>query len=205
MLGLAREKIKSSKGASLIFALVGFVMAAMVSTVIVSAAAGNANRAGSMREGEQAYLSVTSAASVVTAAMKDFKISYSIDSEGTITADSPTYTAGPAQVIQKAAEKLALDWAAGAGDSTVTMAISVGDKADDAEIIMDLDSSGNIRARVIHAWTDRADITAVLGNNYYIQLVFTQNRKTKISHDSNGNAIQRIIVSWPESQSYATK
>lgn len=60
-----RKKLKSSSGATALFALAGFLLAAVVSFAIVTAAFNNANRVKGQQEEQRAYLAVTSAASLL--------------------------------------------------------------------------------------------------------------------------------------------
>ncbi len=76
------RKCKSQKGATLIFALFGFMVAAMVCVTIVSAAASNANRVKNQTDEEKAYLAVSSAANVVISSMQDLEIAYTEETDG---------------------------------------------------------------------------------------------------------------------------
>ena len=65
-----KEKLHSENGASFLFALVAFLVAAMVSVTIVAAAVSSLKRVYSDRAVQQAHLTLTSAAQLVRDAME---------------------------------------------------------------------------------------------------------------------------------------
>lgn len=67
----ACEKLKSKSGASLVLVLVLFLLCAMISSVVVMAAASGAGRSAHRERQQQGYLSLTSAAELLAAEMKD--------------------------------------------------------------------------------------------------------------------------------------
>lgn len=62
---MAKEKLRSNRGATLLFAIVALAVAAIVSAVVIYAAQSNAGRILSAQAAEQAQLTLNSAASVV--------------------------------------------------------------------------------------------------------------------------------------------
>ena len=69
MLKGKQYKVKSRKGASVVFAIVGFMFAAMISLVVVSAAYSNAVKTKKQRYEEQSFLAAQSMAGIVSEAL----------------------------------------------------------------------------------------------------------------------------------------
>lgn len=62
---MPKEILQQKRGAALIYALMFFLFCALVGTIVVTAAAANAGKAAKMREEQQEYLAVRSAAQLV--------------------------------------------------------------------------------------------------------------------------------------------
>lgn len=69
-----KSKLKNASGVSILFALFGMMVAAMVSAVLVAAALSNAKRAAATKEQTQAYLAAESAATMVKEMLGDCEI-----------------------------------------------------------------------------------------------------------------------------------
>lgn len=67
------RKLNSRRGASILLALVFFLISAMVGAVILTAASANVEKVRGRSEEQQAYLSIRSAAALLRDAMKDAK------------------------------------------------------------------------------------------------------------------------------------
>ncbi|MGN0169637.1 MAG: hypothetical protein ACI39H_02620 [Lachnospiraceae bacterium] len=94
-MGLIKQKIHSQSGASFLFALLAFLVAAMVSITIVSAAVTSVRRVNSDREEQQEHLTLTSAAQLVRNGMESTEyiieeITEEIISQGTGTTTDTT-------------------------------------------------------------------------------------------------------------------
>lgn len=64
-MGAVKQKLKSKRGASIILALVFFLICAVVGSIVLASASSNAGRLSHMRDEQQAYLTVSSAAKLV--------------------------------------------------------------------------------------------------------------------------------------------
>ena len=62
----ALRKLRSQQGASILLAMVAFLICAMVAASIIAAASANAQKTGGVRASEQSYLTVTSAARLLS-------------------------------------------------------------------------------------------------------------------------------------------
>ena len=58
----ALDKLRSRKGASLTFALLAFLVCAVISAVLLASASASAGRLSNLAESDQRYYAVTSAA-----------------------------------------------------------------------------------------------------------------------------------------------
>lgn len=66
-----KDKLSRRRGAALLYAMMFFLFCALVGTIVVTAAAANAGKAAKMREEQQEYLAVRSAAKLVADMMKN--------------------------------------------------------------------------------------------------------------------------------------
>ena len=71
-----REKLKSRKGASLIFALLAFLVCAVIGTVVIAAASASGGRVKDMAEMDQRYYAVTSAAELFREELNNQRFSF---------------------------------------------------------------------------------------------------------------------------------
>ena len=80
-----KQKLNSSRGASILLALVLFLLCAMVSAVVVGSAMTNMQKVKNRREQQQVYYSVSSAARLLHDAMEQvsFVGSESVQTYGT--------------------------------------------------------------------------------------------------------------------------
>ncbi len=62
---MAKNKLRQQRGAALLYAMLFFLFCSLVGTIVVTAAAANAGKAAKMREEQQEYLAVRSAAQLV--------------------------------------------------------------------------------------------------------------------------------------------
>ena len=67
----ALDKLRSRKGASLTFALLAFLVCAVISAVLLASASASAGRLSNLAESDQRYYAVTSAAQLFCDALKD--------------------------------------------------------------------------------------------------------------------------------------
>ncbi len=177
------RKCKSQRGATLIFALFGFMVAAMVCVTIVSAAASNANRVKNQTEEEKAYLAVSSAANVVISSMEHLEIAYTeeTDGDGNLvkvlkTAEETGYGDAGSNLktaIQKAAH-LALD------DGSETS------KEIKLEVAGSADTTVSFSAKSDHTLT--VAINSPTNLDYNMKLIY------KSRDDGEG------VVTWPENR-----
>ncbi|SHK26285.1 hypothetical protein [Hespellia stercorisuis] len=70
------EKIKSTSGATILLALLFFLMCAMAGSVVLAAGTASSGRIAGLREDEQAYYNVTSAAKVLRDSMEGEVFAY---------------------------------------------------------------------------------------------------------------------------------
>ena len=70
---IVTEKLKSNSGASLMVALLFFVMAATVGSIILAAATASSGRLANLKKSEQGYYAMSSAADVLTKTILDEK------------------------------------------------------------------------------------------------------------------------------------
>ena len=93
------RKLRSEKGASITFALLIFLVCAVVSSVVVVAATSAAGRMSRMAETDQRYYSVTSAAELIEDMFRDKTVTVVreevSETEHTYSASSGTVTTGP--------------------------------------------------------------------------------------------------------------
>lgn len=79
-----KEKLKSKKGVSFLFALIAFIVASAVAVTIVTAAVTGVNRVNDDRKATQTHMTLTSAAEMVRDIMKDTEITCARKADGTI-------------------------------------------------------------------------------------------------------------------------
>ena len=77
------KKLSNRRGASVIIALVVFMLAALSGTIVLTMASSNAGRYTHSKEEQQAYLAVASAAKLVKDELKDFSVTvkFELDSK----------------------------------------------------------------------------------------------------------------------------
>ena len=85
-----KKKLKSTDGVTILFALLGFMVAAMVSITIITAATSMAKRVHSDTAEEQTHLTLTSAAELVEAEMEKTTYTLVTKSEGGKTIETGT-------------------------------------------------------------------------------------------------------------------
>lgn len=83
MLGRVHAKLKSNTGASLLIALIFFLLCAVCGAVVLTAGTASSGRIAGLAESEQDYYSVTSAAQVIKAELKELK--FQVETEETET------------------------------------------------------------------------------------------------------------------------
>ncbi len=108
-LNTAAEKIKSERGASITFALLIFLVCAVVGSIVLSAATASAGRLNKLAESDRRYYSVSSAAELIVEALdgKEVVISgdrddvtttvttYKVNADGSVEVDGPSVVTGP--------------------------------------------------------------------------------------------------------------
>lgn len=90
---LINQKLRSSRGATMIYALAALLIITIVSFLVISSASVNVGRVSKTMEGQQAYLTVSSAASLVQKAIDGEKVEVKITTvsrDG--VAETPTIT-----------------------------------------------------------------------------------------------------------------
>lgn len=101
----AKQKLKSNRGATLLFAIVALAVAAIVSAVVIYAAESNAGRIRSAQASEQAQLTLNSAAALVREQYAGSTIelinTYTILTETTAGTSTETKNPGTVQVTFK--------------------------------------------------------------------------------------------------------
>jgi hypothetical protein len=93
-----RRKLNSSSGITVVFALVGFLLATMVSFAIITAALNNVSRLRGQREEQVHYLAVTSAATLLRESLEDQTVTIvqHRDKENTAENEPREYSGGNA-------------------------------------------------------------------------------------------------------------
>jgi len=87
-----RKKLKSKRGITIIAALTFFIIAAILGSVIISAAAASAGRLSHLHREQQAYLTVSSAARLTRDEFKGFKCTFvEVTIDGTFDHRDETY------------------------------------------------------------------------------------------------------------------
>jgi len=90
MRNAVKTKLRSQTGASLLIALLFFLVAMMVGAVVLTAAATNAGRLARNRQEQQNYLAVSSAARLVKEDFRD--TTFTVGYKGVTTITTTTYT-----------------------------------------------------------------------------------------------------------------
>lgn len=83
-----RKKLHSQRGASVVIALIFFLICVMVGAVILAAASANVGRLSHLRKNEQAYFSLSSAARLVRDDLAQSQYRYVTQNNATIAASS---------------------------------------------------------------------------------------------------------------------
>ena len=85
------QKLNSRDGVTVLFAMLGFLAAAMAAFVIVSAAINNESRIRGQREQQQTYLSMSSAASLLRGAVAGTRVGRIVEDENEEDAEYSCY------------------------------------------------------------------------------------------------------------------
>lgn len=101
-----KNKIKSQKGASITFALLIFLVCAVVSSAVIVAATTAAGRFSTMEEMDERYYAVTDACELLCNKLdgQTATVTYTIDAEGNVTSATATVSGNP--ILKDVSEKL---------------------------------------------------------------------------------------------------
>ena len=112
-----RQKLRSRRGASILIALVFFLLCLTVGGVVLTAATASAGRLAAQRQTQQDYLTVSSAAALVRDSVEERRFQYVVENYDT---DHPGFSSSlPEDAIPKALETAARTIARGSSASAV--------------------------------------------------------------------------------------
>jgi len=101
-MGAVRQKLKSKRGASIVLALIFFLVCAAIGGIVLASAASNAGRLSHIRQEQQAYLTASSAAKLVRDELAGIGFTGEYIKTTTSTSDSTTPTEATSDVFTPA-------------------------------------------------------------------------------------------------------
>lgn len=134
------EKLKSRDGASILFAILVFMLCILAGTAALTAAAANSGRYSHLREEQQKYLTVSSAAKLLRDEIAGMTVTETKDEEGNVT-----YSGDDNKIFDliKGLKKF------GGSHDTLELTVSgPGDSNDEVTAVLEMDSSYTITVTV---------------------------------------------------------
>ena len=181
-----KQKLKSQRGASITFALLLFMVCAVVGSVVLTAGTAAAGRMSELAKMDQRYYSVTSAAQLLRDTMDGKQVSVTqktVTENGTIITppspevdpevESPILKASALQLINETAEDITMAWNLTGSSDIQNAALNV--KIEEA-----LSSDGTMTMRISNAADTGSGGTSGGSYIYTLQMVFTADKTESV-------------------------
>lgn len=184
-----KQKLKSQTGASITFALLLFLVCAVVGSVVLTAGTAAAGRMSELAKMDQRYYSVTSAAQLLRDTMDGKQVSVTqktvteITEDGTTSSqtspqvdtevESPILKASALQLVDETAEDITMAWNLTGSSDIQNAALNV--KIEEA-----LSSDGTMTMRISNAADTGSGGTSGGSYIYTLQMVFTADKTESV-------------------------
>lgn len=191
-----KNKIKSRKGASITFALLIFMVCAIISTVVIVAASTASGRMSQIAQSDQMYYAVTSAAGLLRDDIDGttVTVSYEVDNvENTINADEvvPNGAGAKTAIIADATCQFVQNLA-DVTPKARTFALRATDTALGCEIQENVKKDGRLIFEICYP--------SVSASKYTLQIIFNANISQSSSQitDASGTVKNKVtaVVEW---------
>ena len=153
---LVRSKLLSNNGASITFALLIFLVCAIVSAVVLVAGTTAAGRIKGIAETDQRYYAVTSAANLLKDLLDDHSVSQVTTSSGTFYVDGPMNLIKATDLKKPDPQTL-----------TVYLAKACLDSSTPSDSVITISAGGTEVTANITAYKDTGDVVFILNNGGY--------------------------------------
>ncbi len=143
------QKLNSGAGMTMLFALVGFMMAAMASFTIVTVSLNNIARVGDQQREQRDYLAVTSAAALLRDSLKGGYVSIHEEfAESGALIGSPSYAAYGVGSDGLAVALVKSMYQSGVMGEIGELTIQAGSELGDVKAVIDYNASGTLSAKL---------------------------------------------------------
>ncbi len=209
-MNVLKRKLNNQKGASITWALLIFLVCAVVGSAVLVAGTAAAGRMSKLADSEQRYYAVTSAAGLLRDVLKDpitvtRKATY--DDDGNPQSYSISYGSS-ADVIMKALVRELMDWPEESGENPYPP-----DKGDfwtkdsyrsrDLVVTLSFTGAANVSSAVegleikpLNIGSDGSIVTELSKDGYSLQLVFDLKRTVTAPQSSGNTIVKSDTFQW---------